>query len=235
MHELQNIRFSVWTDGKRNMCSISATVPSPKNDGMSNISFYFTDEEMKTFAETAIGTLHDISYRADILIDSVTFYHFEAPYNKSGRMSVPYYSARFPMFARKVLLRMAKRIWKNGPQDETRTEVHIDPAKFAKWDRLFTQGTGTSSLDMDDRSRQFFEECLVKDNGSFKESVDRLLVIAKNTTYNFLQHGTVKLSKDWDGFFFVILAPNGRQTMHGGVINHGSRDENDPPSWSTHT
>lgn len=233
MHQLSNIKFSMWTDGRRQMCSIEAAIPDKlQNNGLRYISFYMTAEEFESVCNYGPVMISDVGHKLECFGDGVMFFDMERPTDTCGQGSFRYYNATFPVFIRKMLLRVARRVWKNGPQDETRTVLNIDPVRFVRWNKLYSCGSGRVELLQDDISRNYLEERLSENKTNLRENVDRLLLIAKNGTNRFWQTGKVRLSKDWDGFNFNILTPKGKSSLHGGVVDHG---KNGKPAWSIHT
>lgn len=229
MEQLSNIKFSMWTDGKRHMCSITAKVPD-KHQGLSYISFYMADAEFASICNYNNAMVSDIGHKLESYGDLLRFYDMEWPAEKSGQMTVRFYSADFPVFARKMLLKIARRVWKYGPQDETRTVLDIDSKRFARWNKLYSVGSGKVELVMDDVTKNYFEERLSEPGNDLRKQVDTLLSIGKNGTYRFWHTGKVRLSKDSDDFYFRIISPNGGPILNGGIVFHRSSK-----NWSIHT
>lgn len=229
MYQLSKIKFSMWTDGKSPMCSITADIPD--NDGLRYLTFYMTAGEFETICDYGNIMVSDLAHKLEAYHDVLKFYDMEWPSEKSGSTQVKFYNADFPVFTRKMLLKIAKRVWFNGPQDGTRTELCINPKRFERWSKLYSQASGNVKLVMDDVSKNYFEERLSEPDNNLRENVDRLLTIAKNGTRRFWHTGKVLLSKDWDGFYFRIIGPNGNCTLNGGVVDHGEKGS----KWSIHT
>ena len=84
---------------------------------------------------------------------------------------------------------------------------------------------------MDDNPKNFLQGKL-QESSNLTEMLNRVQIIAQNSTRAKHEIATVSLSKDWDGFFWVAKTPKGASIMHGGIINHGRVGE---PDWSIHT
>lgn len=232
MKELTNgIRFSAWNDSGRKMCCISGNIEGSK---LSYISFYFTHDEFREFANGR-ESFSDIAHNLRTYGEHCMFFDLPDFVSTHGVAQLPYIRLTIPYFIRNVLLRWAERRWKDDASRDyykPREEILITPERASRWLKLYGQAKGNVRLDMDDLTRNFLEEKLSEPNSNLRENIDRLVSIARNSTYKFYQTGIVRLSKDWNGFFFNILTPRGLSSLNGGVINHGTKDE---PRWSIHT
>lgn len=224
MKDCKNFRIEAWKE----FLALFADI-ADDDGGLRRISFYFLRKEFEAFVSGERDSFQDISHHLHTFGECCTFYDMEIPMDARGIMKVPYYRMNIPFFMRNLMLRIAKRIWAADPDE--RIEVRFSPERLARIERLYGIGKGQSKLDMQPETEAFFGECMEK-GGNFKDMIDRLLVIAQNTTTSFYQTGRVELSKDWDGFLFQIITPKGNRSMHGGVINHGRDGKVD---WSIHT
>lgn len=187
--------------------------------------YSFTRQEFEDFCGERVNVFNYGSKFAKSEFGRVTFFSFE-PNKDSGETSTNYVRFSLPLFGRKVLNRVVKAHWAKFKDHVETKEIVISAAQIERWEKKFSQGSGSAKMNIDRTSQEFLDECLAKDNGSLAESLSRLEAITKNATQRFWEVKEYRVSKDWDGFYFTV------PQFHGGIINHGSVDE---PSWSIHT
>lgn len=225
MNKLTDFRFSAWVDGNRKMCCIEANVPNSK---LGYISFYMTMEEFYNFTKNYFCSFNDLGHNLRTAGDFCTFYDLDFPSSDNGVMQVPYVNVNIPMFARKVLMKWAQKQWNSLETHMERPQLNIDQKRLERWTRLHGRGTGSVVVEMyNDTTETFFKEKVEEPGSNLKDMVERLQTIARNSTRAFYQTAKVRLSKDWDGFYFVVPG------MNGGIVNHAREDSK--ADWSIHT
>lgn len=228
-NHFKSFRFEAWSDGRSNMCCIRADTEK------SYIWFVMMEKELEEFAQSRFqSTFVDGYHRMDSYGDNVFFYDFECPMVPEGKKTISYISLYLPVFARKILLRAAKRAWKLHREHkmEEKFIFHISIDKLNKWAKNYRPGSGQVKINMrSNETQNLFDS--YQNQPSFHDMVERLQVIGKNGTSAYWEEGVVDLSKDLDGFFFVIRNPRGRETMHGGLVNH--KPNSNEGDWSLHT
>jgi hypothetical protein len=203
--------------------------------GVKYISFYWTHEEFAEFAESHFDkTFNDLRHKVNVCGDRCMFYDLDLPMNVTGKIEVSYVSVRIPQFVRKVLNAWARKVIAKREDENEWVELNISPERAARWLRLYGEAKGIGKVRFTSpESRTFFAECIRKDVrnprdvDSLRSNMQRLVIIARNRTSRFWERREVKISKDWDGFFFVVPG------LHGGIVNHARGEET--PRWSTHT
>jgi hypothetical protein len=178
------------------------------------ISFIMSLESFEKFSKNS-WSYHeeDCYYHLASSGDRVTFYNLELPvHQRAGELNVPFISVNFPMFARRIILRAAKRIVKTGKNDT----IQVHPLKLARWEKLYSRQSGMvmtlSSTDTFARVQK-----LERSGSNFLEKLEYLKKIAKNSTSTFWETAKLHLSTDSDGFFWVARNPRGQEILHGGL------------------
>lgn len=174
--------------------------------------FFMTPAEWASFVKGGYTVFRDIAYVLVSDASMVTFYNIPCVNGNQGTIQVHYHRECIPTFMRKA----ADRILKRQP------ECEFSDADIKRFEKRYTMGSGIVKLEISDS--EFFKEC-AKDP-TFLRCQRQLVRIARNTTNRHWKKATIRLSKDWDGWFFQLPG------LHGGVINHG-RDGK--PDWSIHT
>jgi hypothetical protein len=207
-----------------------------RTDGMNYVSFFMTEEEFTGVMKGEIGAVTDIGHNLRVDGERFTFFDLDLGYRHETRgiMRVPYVIMMVPYHVRKILLRAVQRTWNRCLPDGDRLRIDIPLATRERWLSKYGQGKGEVLIDLvnGEKTKEFFDECQAAGGKTFSDCIDRLVAIARNTTFKNNERGVVKLFKDWDGFYFNILGPDGHSRMNGGVINHGRDGTHD---WSTHT
>jgi len=229
MNSITNLYFEVYSENEKEK-KIHMCADLPKDSDLYSISFFFTKEEFKKFASGSWSTFIDITYHCQSIGDMALFFSINVPRETYGTMNVPFYSLQFPVFARRIILRAAEKIWAKNSTD--REKIVVDDERSARWVKQYGDGKGEVEVDIvSPETSQLYNE--IKDKGGeFNDRMERLQTIAKNGTIAFFQTGKVRLMKDWDGFTFDIISPKGKSTMFGGLVNHGRDGKFD---WSIHT
>jgi hypothetical protein len=130
-------------------------------------------------------------HKLDIWGDSCRFFDLELPSQRHGVASIRYYSATIPRFVRKLILRMARRLWARCGVDQENA-ILLNPDRVARWQRLYGLGKGNADVIMTDDTREFLEEKLSELGSNLGERLE-----------------------DWDGFTFLLPG------LFGGIVNHG--------------
>lgn len=242
----------------RDMIALSAKIrdylPSNASDeeraedekkGPHYISFYMLREEFEGIVtgNSFAGSMNDGNHNIRVMGEVWTYYNMEFQRANAGVMKVPYVNLSFPYFCQKTILRAARLIWDakhvlhlaltdKSTMDardaaNERVSIHLTQPILARWDRLYGQGKGKVALDCDDRTRSSLDAAL-KEDESLSDNYERLLAIAKNTTYSFCDVGTLYLSVCSDGREYSFSTAG----MHGAIVDHGKDGKHD---WSIHT
>jgi hypothetical protein len=236
MISLNNFRFSIWTDGRYDMCSIQADVDESES-GLRWIWFVFTRLEFEAIAAGKTSTAADGYHKLDVCEDLWTFFNLEMPRASSGVVHVPYYRANIPRTFVKILARLTRRVWsmqRTYGTNENRGDkviLEFDAAYRARICRLYGQGKGLvdwrTQLETHERI-----DALAREDKGFAQRLEQIETIARNTTRGFHERAAVSISKDGHGFFWSAIDPRGCSVLHGGLINHARDGGHD---WSLHT
>ncbi len=235
MLAFKNMHLTVY---KRNngegMVALEAQEPREEGEGVKYLSFYFTLDEFNGLFTGKLGSCNDIGHNVRSMGGEVfTFYDMEFSSQSRGVMKVPFVNVNIPRYVSRVLMRVVRMTLRHCEPDGKRKRVELSHANRERWLRQYGQGTGKVEIDVTSpESAAFFTDCRTHGGETFTRCIEGLKNIARNTTYRHTDVGTVKLSKDWDGFYFKIITPRGSCTLNGGVINHGRDGGHD---WSTHT
>ena len=203
-----------------------------KDTGLSGLSIYFSEEEFFGLLDGKIHAHNDCAHNVRRFCELYTFFDMEYSAKNSGVMQVPFVNMQIPHYVARILKRAVKATLKRCEPGGERLQVDLPWATRDRWMRHYGQATGKVAIEVDERCRDAFDTAVAAHDESFDRCIDNLQRIAKNGTYRHTETGTVKLFHDHAGFYFCILAPDGRRTLNGGVINHGRDGKQD---WSTHT
>ena len=214
--------------------------PSPTR-AKRNVSFYlYLSEFVPLIKKQSFFSLADGYHKLEVSGDLWTFFDFEQPVGNHGVREVPWINVRLPRRAARVLWRYARlKMRTMGPgQRET---VEITQAQRDRLCARYGQGTGKVRVECAPVCEARFQIHL--GDPEFRERMDRLEQIARNTTTTCWQEARVRLRPDSSGFIFECLTPDGRTSMWGGLIYHEPGVESyaveiDPPAgphWSIHT
>jgi hypothetical protein len=220
MDGFTNFRLVFYCRGKDRVCRLHADLP--EGPGLSYLFFVMYECELEQFASPSC-LLSDGYHKLEVWGDSCRFFDLELPGQKHGVAPIRYYSATIPVFVRKLILRMARRVWARESEEET--TIPLGPERVARWLRLYGLGKGTVDLTMTDETREFLEQKLSEPGSNLGERIEQLKTIARNGTRALFESTTVRLCKDWDGFTFSTPG------LFGGIVNHGR----ERPDWSIHT
>lgn len=242
---ISGFEFEAWIDGRDNRFMIRAQRPEG-SEGPRYISFYMGDDELKQFADNHFSfTLDDITHRLHISGDVITFYDFEIPMKSSGTMQIPFVKVSFPWYARRILFRIASRIWKGlranyseeRKYDVPRVRFSFTESQGFRLEKKYGSGSGSVKLNIQEEIANRFESdrnnpCQHRD-GLFSNQFDRLMCIARNSTHASWEQSKLNIYKDGDSYFWTATSSKNKQIMHGGLINHARNGES--PRWSIHT
>jgi len=239
MDNLKTFAFNVWTDGKWDMCSIRASREEGA-PGLRYIWFVLPRESLESLVSGKTSTAEDGYHKLVIYGDAWTFYDMEYPRDAAGVVQVPYYRAEIPRTFAKVLLRVARWVWRmqrTHGTEETRRDGDKVTLEFsdkhrARICRLYGQGKGGVEWRALPETRERIE-ALKREDVGFAERLRNIEQIAKNTTRGFHEAASVSISKDLDGFFWSALNPRGRAVLHGGLVNFAAKSGGH--DWSIHT
>lgn len=243
MKHLTNLRFEIKSDKSSEWISIRA-------DGPRHIWFVVGRDELSDVCKGKTRALEDGYHKLAIDGDWWTFYDMEGfPRERHGVMHVPYIRVHFPRTFMRAVYRLARKTWQRQHDarkglDECEhwkvpeVRVDISPEHAAHIEELYGQGLGSVELNVTDGTTDFLNERLTdavdKGDQTLFDMLDRVRCIAVNQTRGFHDTARVRLSKDWDGFFWEAYAPGRtRPFMHGGIVNHGAREGGH--DWSIHT
>jgi hypothetical protein len=213
--------------------------------GLNYLSFYFTQKEFEDIFQQRTFSANDIGHNVRAAGEHWTFYDLEFSAKARGMLQVPFVVVEIPYIVQRILLRMVRRAWAKCVPDGDRIEIVLPMVTRQRWLKTYGCGKGEAKLkfrEWEDRvttsageqvtkTQAFMLECEAAAGEKFKERVESLLTIARNQTIKRSETAHVEISKDWDGFYFQILRPDGKRTMNGGLINHGRDGQHD---WSIH-
>jgi len=239
MLAFKNMHLTVYKrDNGEGMVALEAREPAVEvkssDDGIRYLSFYMRLQEFEDLMDGKASSLTDISHNVRRMGELYTFYDLEfgAPHT-FGAMKAPYVNIMLPHYVTRILRRAVRMTLRHCEPGGERKSVEVSVLNRERWLRQYGQGTGKVEIDVaSPEGAAFFTECRTHGGETFTRCIENLKAIARNTTYRHTDVGTVKLSKDWDGFYFRIITPRGSCSLNGGVINHGRDGEH---SWSTHT
>lgn len=228
--------------------SIHAERSDDGKPGKKSVWFVLYRNELEAILRGDRDCATDGYHKLQVYGDSWFFYDQELPSAETGEMKCPFWNLELPRTFMKAILRLARKTWgfmaqaRAEPKNDRRYDrpenvtVHVSGEEYARVCRLYGQGKGIARLVLDDTSADFLMSCAFdaadKGDRSLAQGFNRILQIAKNTTRGFHQTASVRLSKDYNGFFWNALTPSGKSTMHGGLINHGKEGSHD---WALHT
>lgn len=241
MNSLKDFSVVIYSDrDKRDMIAIEGH-PREQTQGLRYISFYLYREEFESIVNGKSSSANDIAHNFRAMGDHWTFYDLDFSREASGIMQVPYLTVNVPKFIQQLILTVAKRIWAmyhkafdTNPSEAQyldRVKLEFSQATRDRWVRLYGFGKGKVVLDIDPQVQERFDEHMKNDQ--FQKRIEYLKQIALNSTIAFFETGTVKISKDWDGYYWRALNPHGQQRMVGGLVNHSR--EPGKFDWSIHT
>jgi hypothetical protein len=215
MKSIKKLRFEI----KKQFVVIRGEVEGP----LRSIWFVFRHEEFQAFADGSRWTFEDGYHKLNNFVEYCTFYDLQIPSGEYGEAKVPYFNVIIPMFLRRAIARLAKRVVPTLDDGDV-YEIEPTPERVERWMKLYGQGTGSVEVEVAEQVREQYEANVGRAN--FDENVARLKQIALNSTSCWLHNRKVHLSYDFAGFFFTVPG------MHGGLINHGTEES---PDWSLHT
>lgn len=230
MKHLSNVRFQAINTPQGPLFTFSADTGVERGQlGLKFISFVFVSSEFEKFATDTFFVAHDSGYIANSCGDLVTFAQFSVPQTRTGEQKIPYVNVIIPMFVRKVIRTRLLQMLKERERGD-RVELSIPQKTVERWSRQYGQGSGDVRINMDDRTTKLINHYL-NQSDSLMMQLDRLHLIAKNTTYRFFHTASLNLSCDDKHFYWDIVDPRGRIVLNGGIINHSENGED----WLIHT
>lgn len=245
MKNLSNVRMTAYVSGKEKFFRFQASLPE-RHGCMRSIYFVMLEDELKRWTRGGFDlTISDGFHKLQCHGDTCVFYDLEFPNEDQGVANIRYARVSIPTYVRKLMLRVANRLWKedeklSADQRYTRQEPTISFSKerIERWLKLYGEQTGSVEFNMSPETLAFMEKCLAEDNPTekhmaFQNSLNHIRQIALNTTRAFFQTATVNLYKDLDGFNWSVYTPKKQFIMNGGIVNH-SHNPNET-SWSIHT
>jgi hypothetical protein len=234
-------KLSRWDDGYDPDMSFGQFQPRDRS-----WYFCFSPKQWRQFVDGTGNAFADIGHliRRD-WSDAFTFVDMDpAPSRDQGTMEVKYARIRCPQ----RLLDCIDRLLRLKQRREKNVRLELDPKRLARICERYGQGTGKVKVVVDRETAQRLGKDILADLRAgkkrggvrLKNQVRNWIGIARNTTWAFNQTATLHINKDWDGYFVNALRPDGKSALHGGLINHGSREDKEtgevsPPDWSSHT
>jgi hypothetical protein len=211
---------------------------APRPEGLNSVWFCFTAEEFYRVMRESTGTCSDIGHNVRRSGECFTFFDLDFSAQRQGIMHVPFVNVQISYQVCAILARAVRLAFRrvNSPGDSVKIDIPLPLRE--RWAREYGRGKGSADLDMTPETAAFLAECESapapdEEWRTVRSNVDRLIQIAKNNTYRRADRARVRLAKDWDGFYFRIVRPDGSTVLNGGLVNH-TRDGGSP-SWSTHT
>lgn len=235
-----NIYLEIWKhENDAGMVALHGDVINP-NGGLNYIWFVMEEKEFRAFCTEGFVSIRDGMHHMDSFIDLVTIFDVPVPREESGKMECPFVRFNLPCMARKkFLLPMVENAWKECSPDESRKKIEISTEQVNDWIVGYGTGTGKVEVHMEPNVEEYLKEKLSEDMratdkyDTLEHNLDRLKIIARNSTSAADETAHLYLSRDSNGFYWVARSPSNRMIMNGGVFRHS--DENEPPRWSTHT
>lgn len=197
--------------------------------GLKYLSFFMTYEEFTGLFSGKLGSVNDIGHNVRRNGEMFTFYDLDFSTHTYGNMIVPFVVLDIPFHICSILLKRVDEMLSTCENGGERKDIDLSYEERKQWMDTYGQGKGEITIDISSSSTlEAYTERLMQGSESFYKNVEQLGNIARNTTYKSDDVGVVQLSKDWDGFYFRILTPEGKCTMNGGIVLHGD-------TWSIHT
>lgn len=202
---------------------------SDEKEGLDYTWLCLSPEEFEK-ATHGSGIYQDGYHHAEVYGDTWMFYRLEIQ-RGAGSVPVKYRNIDLP---RHVLQDFAKLVQRKLPYLKAEDEILVEYTQKARARlvRLWGQGKGKASLDMNEETAARFDEHRKTGGESFERCIEHLKQMAKNQTTSAFDTGVVRLWKDWDGYFWELRNMKGDCVLHGGLINHG---KDGAPDWSLHT
>jgi hypothetical protein len=232
MSDLEYISFKANTDLSNKLIDLEVKVL-----GEGDYHYYtLTFEEL---IELVDGKKFLFGYCNHILRNHGTYiemFNVETLMKSFGEVTSKYVRFNFTPFIKKFMLRVICNHYKRLEFDSeyresnkyNRVEFKIDNCRLARWDKLYTQGSGGVDLHISEETQAKLDLAIAADKSStLKEQIARMFQMAKNQTYTFWEKGRLELYSSWGDEFGFRCAG-----MTGGIINH---DSGGVGSWSTHT
>jgi hypothetical protein len=249
MRAFSKLFFEIKGDASSDWLTILGERPEG-SPGLRHVWFVLTRKELEKLIAGEIDTTSDGYHTVLVYGDRWTFYDFELPLNKAGSFECKYLAVDLPRVFMRAVQRLARKTWglmkaarDADPRGEhtydrpTSVRLDMTPAHVERALRLYGQGHGEVIFDFGDykpeETAAFMRECRAHGGSTFSDSLFRVQTIARNSTWSVFQRATVRMSKDWDGFYWEARTPRGRRIMNGGIVNHGARDGGH--NWSVHT
>jgi len=249
MRAFSKLYFEIKGDASSDWLTIRGERPEGA-PGLRHVWFVLTRKELEKLVAGETDTASDGYHKVAVYGDRWTFYDFELPTREAGTFECKYLAVDMPRTFMRAVQRLARKTWglmKAARDADPRGERTYDrpscitldmtPAHVERALRLYGQGHGEVVLDFGDYKAEetsaFLDECKRNGGKTFNDSLDRVRTIARNSTWSVFQRAKVRVSKDWDGFYWEARTPGGRRIMNGGIVNHGARDGGH--DWSVHT
>jgi hypothetical protein len=195
--------------------------------------FIFELDELRQVC-TRGGSVNDGIHNLRAAWESWFFYDLDTcPPASSGTMKVKYYTIPMPYRAAELLLAIVEDMieaydlsaptrW--GTRDRLRVDLSEE---YQEWTATLGQGKGSVDVVADEETLTRLAIDMWRDpDSTIDRCYDQILQIARNSTWSADDVAEVRISRDWDGYFWRAGGPA------GGLINHGSVHA---PDWSTHT
>jgi hypothetical protein len=249
MRAFSKLFFEIKGDASSDWLTIRGERPEGA-PGLRYVWFVLTRKELERLVAGEIDTASDGNHKVLVYGDRWTFYDFELPTREAGTFECKYLAVDLPRVFMRSVQRLARKTWglmkaarDADPRGEhtydrpTSVRLDMSPEHIERVLRLYGQGHGEVVFDFGDYKAEetsaFLDECKRNGGKTFNDSLDRVQCIARNSTWSVFQRAKVRMSKDWDGFYWEARTPSGRRLMNGGIVNHGARDG--VQDWSVHT
>src|SRR5690606_37389154 len=147
MNKLLNVHMTAYISGKDKIFRFHASLPE-RTGCMRSIYFVMDEHELKRWARGGFDlTISDGYHKLQCWGDSCLFYEAEFPSEDHGIAHIRYARVNIPVFARKLMLRVANRLWKEDEkltidQRYTRREptVSFSEERINRWLKLYGEG-----------------------------------------------------------------------------------------------
>ena len=216
MHTLKSIQLSV-TCGRAPLITLTFT----RETSETSWRFVFFKDEFEHFGDRRIA-FNDLGYWMSLGGDTVHLLYASPPTCRDTYVTLPVEIRQQMVVRAHGLLAQAESLGKESAECAYTDELR-------DWCKVC--GRGKARIEWDDTTKNFYQEQIqqpAEKDARLPKMLRHCVAIARNTTRKRTEHAQVRVSKDWDGFYFLVRDSQGHQIINGGIINHGGR-------WSIHT
>lgn len=213
MHTLKSLALSV-SKGRTPLVILTLTKEA-------SWRFVFFKEEFEHFGDRR-AAFNDIGYWLSLAGDTVHLLYASPPTCHDTYLTLPVEVRQQMVVRAHGLLAQAESLGKESVE-----YAYID--ELRDWCKVY--GRGKARIEWDDATKAFYQEQVLQPadkDARLPKMLRHCVSIARNATRKRTECAQLRISKDWDGFYFLIRDSQGQQVLNGGIVNHGKH-------WSIHT